>query len=128
MISSFKYWINNRFEGCVHIATTHDPYRNRDVKVYAMPGDFELVGISDGVDCWVAPVSANPFIRFGVDVKKLLGLLREGTFKGPANAGTLERRRIISQEMSEDYVRKRIELAVAATPTPASRRIINVQA
>jgi hypothetical protein len=120
MISSFKYWMGSKFEGCIHIASTHDPYRNRDVKVFAMPGDFELVGISDGVDCWICPVSANPFIRFGVDVKALLGTLRDGTFRGPALAGTLQRRRIIDQQPPERRVIAEVQ------QQPARRRIINV--
>ncbi len=120
MISNFKYHMTNRFAGCVHIATTHDPYRNRVVQIFAMPGDFELVGIYDGVDRWVAPVSAEPFVNFGVKVKALLESLRAGTFQRPVES-TAARRRIT---LDPDPTPRRP--MIQATEDKPRRRMINV--
>lgn len=87
---SYKSWISSHFGACMHIATTFDPHRKRQVRVYALPGEFENVGISDGTDAWIAPVIANPFAGQGVDVKAIIGQIREGTFKGPVT-GAMER-------------------------------------
>lgn len=66
---SFKHHINSHFSGCVCLAQTRDECRDRTVHVYALPGEFDLVGVSDGTDAWVAPVVADPF---SVNVKRLL--------------------------------------------------------
>jgi hypothetical protein len=128
-MSSFKHWMSVKFEGCRHIASTHDPYRKRDVKVFAMPGDFELVGISDGTDSWIAPVSANPFVSQGIDVKKLLSQLREGTLVAPADSSRTRHRIIIDQSRRPTDERGPTlgrRLINPQPETPTRRRIINV--
>jgi hypothetical protein len=60
------------------LAIKHDPHRNREVKVFALPGHFDHVGVFDNVDAWVCPVN-TPFME---DVRRILGEVRAGTFKG----------------------------------------------
>jgi hypothetical protein len=40
-----------------------------------LPGEFEIVGVSDGTDAWIAPVSGDPF---SVSVKRILEDIRSG--------------------------------------------------
>jgi hypothetical protein len=56
---NWKTYISSKFSGCRHIASARDPHRGRDVKLYAVPGEFEHVGVSDGTDCWIAPVATS---------------------------------------------------------------------
>jgi len=51
-------------------------------RLYLIPGEQRYVGVSDGVDAFVAPVDINPF---GVDVRKLIGeYLSTGKLPGPS--------------------------------------------
>lgn len=105
----YNHLFMSKFEGCVHLASYHDPHRQRDVKVFMVPGDHEHVGIYDGVDTWIAPVNTTVA---GVDLIAILASVRDGTFSG---AGVLKtfRRRI------------RVESAVPEVNRSA-RRMINV--
>lgn len=70
-----KYHINNRFGACHHIANARDEHRNRDVRLFHIPGEFEYIGINDGVDCWICPVKADPF---SANTPRLLEDIRAG--------------------------------------------------
>jgi len=77
---SFKHHINNHFNGCVCLANTRDEGRNRPVQLFALPGEFNYVGVSDGTDAWIAPVIADPF---SVNIKRLLDDHAKGTLPRP---------------------------------------------
>jgi len=97
-MSRFNSYFVNHFGGCRHLASTHDQHRNRDVKIYQVPGYSDVVGVTDGVDCWVAPVSHE---IFKVDIKKLLADLQAGkAIHLPVTAGlkSSARRRISFDE------------------------------
>jgi hypothetical protein len=79
-VSRFNVYMSQRFEGCRCIANARDPHRGRDVKVYAVPGEFDLVGVSDGTDVWIAPVAADPF---SVSVKRIMEIIKEGGVPPP---------------------------------------------
>lgn len=117
---SYKFWMNCHFDNCLHLASTRDPYRDRDVRIYALPGEFDVVGVSDGTDAWIAPVSANPFIGQGVNIKAILGSVRDGTFRSAAATGVTRRRIIVQQP--EPSPSRRVIVAEESTPR---RRIIN---
>ena len=70
----FNHLFASQFGSCRLLKKGHDPHRNRDVRIYALPGEFEIVGMTDGVDCWVAPVATG----FLEDVRKLLARIRAG--------------------------------------------------
>lgn len=74
-MANWKHYINNDYSGCMLLAYAHDQHRNRDVRIYLIPGVEDCVGVTDGVDAWIAPVSAS---LFSVNVERLLNDLREG--------------------------------------------------
>lgn len=105
-VSDLKYHQKSNFAQCRHIANAYDPHRLRDVKLYHIPGDFTVVGVSDGVDTWIAPTACNPF---SVDVVRLYERIRNGEILEAPN-----------------QVRKRIVVALpqlAPTPTTTRTRI-----
>jgi len=71
----YNRYLKNHFSECRHIANARDEHRNRDVRLYAIPGVFDWVGVFDGVDAWVAPTIIQPF---SVDVRKLLSMVAAG--------------------------------------------------
>lgn len=73
------------------LANARDEHRNRDVRLYLMPGEFETVGVTDGTDAWVAPVIADPF---SVNIARLMQDVREGKIIRP-NEVPRKRHRII---------------------------------
>lgn len=74
-MNRFNRYFANHFSGCQHLASTHDQNRNRNVKIYRVPGIADFVGITDGTDCWMAPVSHS---LFRVDIKRLLDDMQAG--------------------------------------------------
>lgn len=72
---SYKHLINTHFSSCRLLATARDHCRQRDVKIFALPGEFDHVGVTDATDAWIAP--AAPSI-FSVDVMDLLRRIRLG--------------------------------------------------
>jgi hypothetical protein len=67
----------NHFSSCRLLATGHDPHRNRDVQVRQLPGEFDVVGVTDGVDAWVAPITVAPSPLFD-RVRKAFADIRAG--------------------------------------------------
>lgn len=74
---SYKHFLNSHWSGCRLLAETHDHCRRRPVKLYAVPGNFDYVGVTDGTDAWVAPANVQGGV-FGVDVRELLRRLQAG--------------------------------------------------
>lgn len=122
-----RYFVSN-WAGCLLLAKTQDVYRGREVSVYKIPGEVEFVGVSDGTDCWVAPVSANPF---SVNVARLLADVDAGKFKGlsveePATSPTPGRRRLTKPEAPQAQNQGRRRLAAPPqenSQQPARRRL-----
>lgn len=103
------------------LANARDEHRNRDVRLYLMPGEFDTVGVTDGTDAWVAPVIADPF---SVNIARLMQDVREGKIIRPNEASRKRHRIIISQEVTPRRVMMNLEATTPAVPT--RRRIINV--
>jgi len=61
-MANFKHYFNNNFSGCLLVATGFDPHRERDVRMYLLPGIVEALGVTDGVDKWAAPME-SPFLE-----------------------------------------------------------------
>lgn len=72
---ALKDHFNNFFQHCRLLAETFDVHRHREVKVYMIPGELSVVGVTDGVDCWAAPTAINPF---SCDVPDLLRRILAG--------------------------------------------------
>lgn len=137
---ALKDHFNNFFQHCRLLAETFDAHRHRDVKVYMIPGELSVVGVTDGVDCWAAPTVINPF---SCDVPDLLRRILAGenvpvmrvgptgrmvASKPEAQELPKTRRRLEPEQqpasrrrvLSLDYLD--LELRVAATLNPAQRR------
>ena len=74
-MSRYNHHFQNHFSSCPLLAKAHDPYRNRDVELRMLPGEFDVVGVTDGTDAWVAPVAGDPF---RVGVARLIDDVRHG--------------------------------------------------
>jgi len=74
-MSRFNKFMNSHWAGCRLLAETHDHNRNRPVKIYLVPGEFNCVGITDGTDSWVAPSNCQPF---AIDILRVLNEIRNG--------------------------------------------------
>jgi len=109
---NFAHYFNSRFAGCRCLAHTFDQHRNRNVKIYQLPGHMDAVGVSDGVDRWVAPVSPE---LFRVNIQKLLRDLQDGAdIKLPVVA--------LGDQQSAPRRPRRHLLDDVATPAPRTRR------
>lgn len=75
-MNRYNSYMNNHFSACLLLTHMHDPHRSRDVRVHMIPGEFEIVGLTDGVDSWICPTS-TPFME---KVRKILGTVRDGSF------------------------------------------------
>lgn len=75
-MNRFNEYMDNHFRNgnCRLIARAHDKCRNRRVELFAIPGYWDVVGVTDGVDAWVAPCSAGLF--FGTATGDCADLMR----------------------------------------------------
>lgn len=74
-MSRFNHYFANDFAACKLLAKTHDPHRNRDVRLYMVPGIDDAIGVTDGVDKWIAPVAGDPF---GINIRQVMADVRGG--------------------------------------------------
>lgn len=70
----YNHHFQNHFGSCVLLAKAHDPYRNRNVELRLLPGEFDVVGVTDGTDCWIAPVVNDPF---SVGIGRIIDTIRQ---------------------------------------------------
>lgn len=125
-MSRFNHYFNGDFSGCRHLANAHDPHRDRDVRIYQIPGEIECVGVTDGVDKWIAPVVAE---LFTVNILKIMRDLHDGiALKLPITSGQKRARRVLMTEteaipphQEPDPVRRRPS---KSQPTIRQRRVI----
>lgn len=140
-MADWKRYMGNHFGSCRVIAYAFDNCRGRDVSIFAVPGEFDDVGVSDGTDCWIAPAAAS---LFSVNVQRLMQDLQAGKplpkpekgATGPAKArrallddvgniigGVKPRTQVVSLEMTDARVRKNLEAAYLFTPTKERRHV-----
>lgn len=122
----YNHLFDSRFSGCLHLASYHDPHRNRNVKIFMIPGDHEVVGVSDGVDAWIAPANIMVPGHSGgpgkIDLVAILHSVRAGTFKGPA-AAKIPRRMIRLESAAQPGQQ---ETKAPAEVRTTRRKFINV--
>lgn len=106
-MSMFNQYFANHFGSCRLLAYARDPHRERDVKLYVIPGHWDCVGVTDGTDCWIAPSVKGHLCFKNVDVWQLLADLHDG--KLPTPKPLQARRRLL------------IDDEPAPTPAPAPR-------
>lgn len=61
-MNRFNQYFVSGFSGCKLVATGFDPHRERDVRMFLMPGITDCLGVTDTVDSWVAPLN-SPFLE-----------------------------------------------------------------
>lgn len=115
----YNHYFISGFSGCKLVAEGHDPYRKRHVRMFMIPGEDQIVGVHDGVDGWVAPLS-SPFLehvrsairRFvsGESVPFPLALAHKDP--GPSEGSNRSRRVRIAAPVEEPE------------PAPSRRRVI----
>lgn len=76
-MSRYNTLINTHFGGCKLLANGFDEHRGRPVKVFMIPGDFSIVGVTDSVDSWIAPASVAPSALFD-NVRRVLHDIQQG--------------------------------------------------
>lgn len=101
----YNHYFANHFGSCRVLCTGRDEHRQRDVRVFMLPGEFDVVGISDGVDAWIAPANTleSSLIRQAVT---LMGEIRNGSDAAPVVA------------------RVRLKPEVTITEPPGGRRVL----
>ncbi len=70
-MNRFNQYLNSGFASCRLIARAYDSGRQREIRMYMMPGYADNVGLTDGIDSWVCPT--NVLIPpHGVPISKLV--------------------------------------------------------
>lgn len=118
-MANFKTYINSGFSACTLLAYARDHCRNRDVRIFLIPGHDDCVGISDGVDAWIAPTRADVF---SVNVERLIADLRAGRPQKPVPLSA-PRRTLLDPGPSEPPLRRRQVTA----PDPVNSNNLGVQ-
>ena len=114
-MSRYNHLINDHFRSCLLLAKAYDPHRNRQVMLRAIPGQFEFVGVSDGVDAWIAPAVAS---CFSVNVQRILQDLQNGKMPVVDQAtGSRPRSRVLPNVLKEPE----------QAPSPAPRVRVTVE-
>jgi hypothetical protein len=89
-MGKFTTFMNAHFKssGCRLIARAFDKCRSRRVELYAVPGYWDCVGVSDGTDAWIAPATAGLFFGTATgDCADLMRRLQAGEELGPSLTG-----------------------------------------
>lgn len=110
----FNSYLNGHFKSCRLLATARDTHRERDVRVYQIPGEFEIVGVCDGVDAWIAPVTAGVYFRTAEgDLVETMRRLRAGEPIGPVvEMKAKPKRERLEDDISERPARRQREREV----------------
>lgn len=100
--------MKHHFDGRRLLAEAFDMHRNREVRIYMLDGTWEYVGVTDGVDAWIAPVVAEPF---SVNLQRIFDAIRDGKNPQVVKPGQklevlkkAERRRIVDVAVVEQVV------------------------
>lgn len=108
-MNRFNEYMANHFGSCKLLAHADDLHRNRKVKIYAIPGWWDVVGVTDGVEAWIAPVSPS---LFSVNVTRLIEDMHAGRpLPKPEAAAETRRRRVVLIDQEPQPVRRqRVQL------------------
>jgi hypothetical protein len=117
----YNHHLQNHFKSCRLLKRGRDPHRERDVEYRLLPGEFEVVGIFDGVDSFVAQVSKE----FMPDIFRIMEQIREGQ-DPPAIIDEIKSRgRVTLSNTAEVHpqVKHRVRVGVESEPQPQRRRV-----
>jgi len=116
-MNRFNHYLISHFNGCRLLAESDDLYRKRPVRLFLMPGEFEVVGVTDGTDAWIAPVTPQ---CFRVDVADIVKRIRVGEPVAVHRHATPRTRHILVEEEPKPAQRTRVMLE---EPQPRRRRV-----
>lgn len=126
-MSRFNSYFANDFRACRLLAYAHDHCRDREVRLYQIPGEMECVGVTDGTDSWIAPAVES---IFSVNVKQLLRDIFDGK-QIPAPTKPVARGGRVKLEDPEPdpplrprRVRLDDPVVIGSSITPRSRRVV----
>ena len=103
-----RYFINH-FRDCRLLVSGYDPHRVRQVEIRLIPGEWDVVGISDGIDAWVAPIVVDsPLFQ---KARSVMADIRNGKDPKPLEA----RRRVLIDD-EEPKLSPTGRVAVASHP------------
>jgi hypothetical protein len=88
-MTRFNHYFANHFSACRLLAEAYDHCRNRDVRIYLVPGEMEFVGVTDGIDCWIAPVRAE---LFSVNIQRIIQDIHAGLDPSPMRRSARKQR------------------------------------
>lgn len=71
----FNHEMNTHFRDCTLIAEAYDSHRDRHVTLHILPGNEDCVGVTDGTDAWLCPISVD---AFGINIAKARSDVRDG--------------------------------------------------
>lgn len=122
-MANFKLYMSSKFAGCRLLAHAYDHCRMREVRIFMMPGEVESVGVSDGVDTWIAPVAADPF---SVNIPRIITDILAGKDIRVANAPgapqTRRRAQLVADPATAIKVERRSLLAPIAQAQTTNNR------
>jgi hypothetical protein len=98
----------SKFRGCRLLASFEDEYQKCQVKVFLLPGEYHLVGVSVGGDCHIV----SPQYSLHKVSKLVLGLLEK------AQRGL---------EVGTEELKKTIRVILNPTPTQITRRELHAK-
>lgn len=124
MSGRFNQYMNAHFAGCRLLARARDECRNRDVSLFQVPGHWDVVGVTDGTDSWIAPTSAGPFFKTATgDVADIMRRLQAGEELPPPPDAPRKRARLVLEDDAPPPPRKpRQRIEEEAQPSPRRAR------
>lgn len=146
-MSRYNKYLDSKFHGCQVIGHRDDPGRARRIMVYAMPDDYAMIGLFDGVDAWVTEARGADLIAlqsladgavYEVELGQHRARFADGSYiYGSEMAdimgiGTTRSRRRIGEapppaqaELPLASTRRRISLPTQAEVLPRERRRVH---
>lgn len=126
-MNRYNRYMSNHFSECRLLAHAHDNARDRAVQIHLIPGEFAVVGITDGTDAWIAPVVQGSMYFKRVDVWQMLQDLQAGKELPSPTPVSARRRVAIEDESSKTtVVQSRRRVAVEDEQQSRSRRHVAV--
>lgn len=114
-MNRFNQYIASHFGGCRLLARAHDDCRDRRVTIHQIPGFWDVVGVTDGTDAWIAPASAGAFFRTATgDVADIMRRLQAGEDVGPVPDAppAKKRRALVDEQPAEEKLPRRTRRAL----------------
>lgn len=124
-MGKFTSYLNVHFRGlgCRLIARAFDEHRGRRVDISAIPGYWDIVGVSDGTDAWIAPATAGLFFKTASgDCAEIMRRLQAGEELPPIPDAPAPKRQRLALDEEEPQPRPRKPRVALETEDITPRR------